>query len=82
MRLFEDRNCFVNLHEELGMILPWVAACAWIGNATCIPYDGAIFIADDKATVLFLNEVQNINDSTMPLPYELLLTLLGSIQEH
>ena len=63
------------------MVPPWVAARAWIGNASCILHNGPILIADDEVTILFLDEVRNMNDPAMPLPHELLLTLLGPIQE-
>jgi hypothetical protein len=57
MRLLGDHNRFVNLHKELCVVPPQVAADTWINDAVCILYNITLFIVDTKASIFFLNEV-------------------------
>jgi hypothetical protein len=79
MRLLEDRNRFVNLHEELRVVPPRVAADTWINDAACILHNITLFIADTEASVFFLDEVRYVDEPPAPFPLELLLTILNPI---
>jgi len=74
MRLFEDLNHFVDLHEELLMVPPWVTANTQINDAVCILYHIPLFIVDNESSVFFLNEVRDMDKLAAPLLHELLLT--------
>jgi hypothetical protein len=79
MHLLEDHNHFVNLHKELHMVPPRVAADTWINDAACILHNITLFIVDTEASVFFLNEVRYVDKPPAPLPLELLLTILNLI---
>ena len=80
MCLLENRDCFVNLHEELHMVPLWVTADSWINDAACILHHIPFFIVNNETFVLFLNEIQYMDKPPMPLLLELLLTLLNPLR--
>ena len=80
MHLLEDHNHFVNLHKELHMVPPRVAADTWINDAACILHHIPFFIADNEMSILFLNEIQYMDKLPVPLLLELLLTLLNPLR--
>ena len=77
MCLLKNRDCFVNLHEELHMVPPRVATDSWINDAARILHHIPFFIADNETSVLFLNEIRYMDKPPAPLLLELLLTLLN-----
>jgi hypothetical protein len=74
MCLFKDLNHFVNLHEELLMVPPWVAANTWINDVVHILHHIPLFIVDNESSVFFLDEIQDMDKPAAPLLHELLLT--------
>ena len=72
VRLLEDFYCLVDLREELVMIPPFVAVRAQICNASCIFHHDAFLIADNKASIVFLDEIRDMNESPLPFLYQLL----------
>ena len=79
MCLLEDRDHFVNLHEELHVVPPWVTTDTWINDAACILHHITLLIVDTEVSIFFLNEVQYMDEPPAPLPLKLLLTILNPI---
>ena len=75
MHLLEDVYRPVDLHEELCKIPPLVAARTWIHNAACVFYHNAFLIADDKTSVVFLNEIRNMDESPPPFLHQLVVSV-------
>jgi len=67
--LLKNLYCLVDLCKELHMILPLVTTCIRICNAACIFHYNALLIVDDKTSILFLNEIWNMNQSPPPFLY-------------
>jgi hypothetical protein len=57
VRLLEDCDHVVHLHEELRMIPPRVTTCSRIRNAPGVFHHDTLLIADDKTSILFLDEI-------------------------
>ena len=57
VRLLEDCDRPVHLREELRMIPPRVTACPRIRNAPGVFHHNTLLIADDKTSILFLDEI-------------------------
>ena len=72
VHLLKDFYCLVDLHEELVMIPPFVTICTWICNAIHVFHHDAFLIADDKASIVFLNKIRDMNESPLPFLYQLL----------
>src|SRR5216683_7598075 len=78
MCLFKDLDRFVNLHEELLMVPPRVAADTWINDVACILHHIPLFIADNESSIFFLNKIQDMDKPAAPLLHKLLLTQIWS----
>jgi len=72
VHLLKNFYCLVDLCEELVMIPPFVAACTWICNAACVFHHNAFLIADNKTSIVFLNEIRDINESPLPFLHQFL----------
>jgi len=57
VRLLKDCHRVVDLRKELRMIPSRVTACPQICNAPGVFYHDTLLIADDKTSVLFLDEI-------------------------
>ena len=58
------------------MIPPWIAARPWISDASRILDDRPVLIADDQSSVVFFNEIGNVDDAPTPLLHEFHLARL------
>src|SRR5216683_5166238 len=73
--LLENFYCLVDLHEELVMIPPFVAAHTQICNAMCVFHHDAFLIVDDKMSIVFLNEIRDMNESPSAFLHQFLLSI-------
>jgi len=80
MRLLKDVYRLVDLREELCKILPLVTARTWIRNAVCVFYHNAFLIADDKTSIVFLNEIRNMDESPPPFLHQLVISVFVPFQ--
>ena len=74
MCLLENRNCLVDLSQQLGMISPRIPSCSQIDNGSCILDNLPFLVADDKPSILFLDKIGDMDDVAMPLFLEDLFT--------
>jgi hypothetical protein len=80
MRLLEDVYCPVDLRKELRKILPLVTARTWICNAVCVFYHNTFLIVDNKTSVVFLNEIRNMDESPPPFLHQLVISIFVPFQ--
>ena len=75
VRLLKDRDCPLDLREELHMIPPRVATRPRIRNAPGVFLHDAILIADDKTSVLLLDKIRNVDESPPPFLHDFMIPI-------